>query len=181
MIVRTPRDDLVAPFHQTGAHRARIRKNLLLVYGELRLQSFEKRDRFRGNHVHQRSALRPGEYQRAEFPGDLRILARENEAATRSAQGLVGRGGHDVGVRNGVRIQTRRHESGNMRHVDHEIGTDASGDDGEPCPIDDARVSREPGDDHFRAVLFGQTLHLLVVDLAGVRTDAVLRRTEELP
>ncbi len=71
-------------------------------------------------------------------------------------------------------------EAGDVRHVDDEVGADALGDLREARPVDDARVGREAGDDHLRPVLVGQALHLLVVDLAGIGADAVLRGAEEL-
>src|SRR2546430_4902673 len=42
-------------------------------------------------------------------------------------------------------------------------------------PVDDPRVGGKAGDDHLRPVLLGEPLYLLVVDLARLGVDAVLR------
>jgi hypothetical protein len=49
------------------------------------------------------------------------------------------RGGrHDVRVWNGVRIHAGRHEPGDVRHVDHEIGADRIGDLTEALEVEHA-------------------------------------------
>jgi hypothetical protein len=65
-----------------------------------------------------------------------------------------------------------------VRHVDHEVRAHAACDLGKASPVDDARVGGKPGDDQLRPVLLGKALHLRIIDLAGVGTDAVLRGTE---
>ena len=56
------------------------------------------------------------------------LLAAEDHAAARSAQRLVRRGGHDVGIRHRVWMQSRRDKSRDVRHVYHEVGADLLGD-----------------------------------------------------
>ena len=147
---------------------------------ELRLQGLELCHGLGRDLVNERSALRAGEHERIELPGDLIVGARQDQSAARSAQRLVRRGGHHVGVRQGVRVDAGRHQPRHVRHVDDEVGADALGDGGEARPVDDARVGGKSGDDHLRPVFFGEPLHLLVIDLAGVGTDAVLRGAKEL-
>ena len=67
------------------------------------------------------------------------------------AQRLVRRGGDDVGVLAGVRVQARRHQAGEVRHVHQEDGAHRIGDLAEAAEVDDARVGAAAGDDHLRA------------------------------
>ena len=92
----------------------------------------------------------------------------------------MGGGGDDVGERHRVRVQTGRHQTGDVRHVDKQVGTHGIGDVTEALPVDDARIGRETGDDHLRLVLARQRLNLVVVDLAGLQDDAVLHRVVDL-
>ena len=59
----------------------------------------------------------------------------------------MGRRGDDMGMRQRARMQPRRDQAGEMRHVDHEIGADAVGDLAEARKVDDARIGRAAGDD----------------------------------
>ena len=104
--------------------------------------------------VHQRSALEAGEdvavdrlreraLDRREVGRiDLRrqLEATEDHAAAGPAQGLVGRRRHDVGVGEGARVQAGGDEAGDVRHVDHEQGTDLVGDGCHALELDDPRV-----------------------------------------
>ena len=60
-----------------------------------------------------------------------------------------------------------------MRHVDHEIGADLVGDLAEAAEIDDARIGRTAGNDHFRPMLFGEPLDLFHVDEMIVAPHAI--------
>jgi hypothetical protein len=64
-------------------------------------------------------------------------------------------------------------EAGEMRHVDHEIGADRVGDLAESAEVNDARIGRAAGDDHFGPMLFGEPLDLLHVDEVIVAAHAV--------
>lgn len=48
-------------------------------------------------------------------------LPVEYESAARSAQGLVGSGGDDVRVLEGVARHARRHQAADVRHVGHQV------------------------------------------------------------
>ena len=93
---------------------------------------------------------------------------------------LVRRRRDDVGDRHRVRVDARRDEAGDVRHVDHEPGADGICDRAESLPVDHARVGRESGEDHLRPVLAREPLDLRVVDLAGRRIEAVLDGVEDL-
>ena len=48
----------------------------------------------------------------------------ENHRPPRSAHRLVRREADEVGMRNGARVRASRHQAGEMRHVDEEVGID---------------------------------------------------------
>jgi hypothetical protein len=90
------------------------------------------------------------------------------------------RGGRDdIGVRNRIGVQARGHEARDVRHVDEQIGADRIGNLAEFLEIEVTRIGGEARNDHLG--FFGQCLsrERVVVDLAVVRTNAVLHGPEE--
>ena len=69
-------------------------------------------------------------------------------------------------------------KTGEMRHVDHEVGAHGIGDGAEPSEIDDARISRTTGDDDLRLVRLGETGNFVVVDERVVPAHTVLHGVE---
>ena len=130
--------------------------------------------------MHQRAALRSREYQRIEFLGKCLVFARQDHAAARAAQRLVGRRRADVGVRNRIGVMPGSDEPGNVCHVDHQVSANAVGDLPKARPVDDLRIRRETGNNKSRFVLESQRLYLVVVDQAGLHIEAVLDRIEQL-
>ena len=74
-----------------------------------------------------------------------------------------------------------RDETGDVRHVDHQISADLVRDLGKGLEINDPRVGRSTSDDHFGTAAFGQTADGLVVDPSGLRVDPVGNAVIELP
>ena len=179
MIVGAAGDDLVTALLQPRRRRARIGHHLLLILLEFRLQRFEERHGFRGDDVHERAALRTREHQRVEFLRDRLVGARQDQSTARTAQRLVRGGGDDIGVRDRIGIQARRHQARDVRHVDEQIGADRIGDLAEFLEVEVAGVGGETRDYHFG--FFGQRLRgeCVVVDFAVVRANAVLHGAEE--
>ena len=105
--------------------RLGVGDHLLLIGDEFRLHRFEEADGLGRHHVHQRTALRAGEYRLVDRRAVL--LLRQNDAGARSAQSLVRGGSDDIGVLAGIRMQTRGHQSGEMRHVDQQNRADRIG------------------------------------------------------
>ncbi|MNZ69786.1 hypothetical protein D3C78_880990 [compost metagenome] len=130
--------------------------------------------------MHQRAALAAREHGGVEFLFQLFVGAGQDQAATWTAQGLVGGSGDHVGERNRVRVQAGSHQTGNVGHIDKEISADFVSDLTEAREIQGLGVSGEAGDDHFRLVFDRQALDFVVVDQAGVGVDAVLHRVVEL-
>ena len=89
----------------------------------------------------------------------------QDQAAARTAQGLVGGGGDEVGDTDRAGVVACRDQTGVVRHVHEQISTDAVGDGAEALPVDDQRVSGCSGHDHLGLVFVGQLLYLVVIDL----------------
>ena len=136
---------------------ARIRapsQAALLTLSEFRLGGHLETDGLGGDHVFQRTALLAGEHRRVDLLGDVGVVG-EDDTAAGTTEGLVGRGGHDVGVRHRRRVQPGGDQPGEVRHVHHEVGADFVGDLPEPGEVELARVGRPTGDDQLRTVLVG--------------------------
>ena len=71
-------------------------------------------------------------------------------------------------------------ESCDVRHVDHEIGTDAVRDLAELLEVDEARIGARSGKDEARLVLLRKLGDLVVVDEAGVLVHGVRHDVEVL-
>ena len=110
----------------------------------------------------------PGKTERSIVLGEL--LAAEDHPAARAAEGLVDRGGDDVGVLDRVRVLAGGDEAGEVGHVDHQLRADRVGDLAERGEVELARVGRPAGDDHLRPVLVGEPrdlVHVAAVVLAA--------------
>ena len=80
----------------------------------------------------------------------------EDDAAAWAAERLVRGRGDDMGVRDGVGVQPRGNQPGEVRHVDHEVGADLVGDLAEGREVELTRVGGPAGDDELGAVLVGE-------------------------
>ncbi len=130
--------------------------------------------------MHQRTALDTGEDDALQLFLDLLAGAlRQDDAATRAAQRLVGGRGDHVRVRQRVRIDAGGDQARDMRHVDEQVGAHLVGDGAEARPVHHLRIGGEAGHDHLRLVLQGQPFDFVVIDQALV-VHAVLDGVEEL-
>ena len=109
------------------------------------------------------------------------LLAAEDEAGARTGERLVRRRGDDVAVVDGVRVQPRRDEAREVRHVAPEQRSHLVGDLAELPRLDRARVRRAAAKDHLRPVLLREREHLVVVDDARLAGDAVVDDRVEPP
>ena len=127
--------------------------------------------------MHERAALVAGEDGGVEGLGVNGL--GEDEAAARAAEGLVGRGGDEIGVRDGRRVDAGGDEAGDVRDVGEEIGADGAGDLAHAGEVDDARVGAGADGDHLGFFADGDGGELVVVDEAVVLADAVLNKLIE--
>ena len=134
MVVGRARDDAEAVFLHAFAERLGVADDLLLVGLELGPERFAERDRLGRDDVHERAALHAGKHLRVDF---LRVLfLAEDEAAARAAQRLVRGGGDEIGIGNRRRMDARRDESRDVRHVDEEQRAARIGDLAQAREID---------------------------------------------
>ena len=77
-------------------------------------------------------------------------------------------------------MRPARHQTGNVRHVDEEQRPDRIGDLPHALEIDETRVSRSTGGDHFRTAFVGQLGQRVIVDHLGLAAHAVVHHVVEL-
>ena len=192
VVVGAARDDAGAEPGERLGHHGRVLDGPSLVRAERLLGGQLEGDGLGRDDLHERSALdpregRPVDRGRQRAVGGAALHDREvgrveagpqrapaeDHPATRTAQGLVGRGRHDVREREGARVDARRDEPGDVGHVDEQDGADILGDRGHPLEIPDPRVGGRPADDQLRADLLRLGGHRVVVDALRVLADAV--------
>ena len=71
-------------------------------------------------------------------------------------------------------------ETGEMRHVDHEVGADRVGDFAEALEIPGTRIGRAAGDDQLRLHFLGAARHRIHVDDLVLAPHGVVLRLEPL-
>ena len=97
-----------------------------------------------------------------------------------AAEGLVGGGGDDVGVRDGRGVGSTGNEAGEVGHVDEEVGSNLVGDLAHALEVELAGVGAAAADDELRFDFEGLGLELVVVDDFGVFADLVAGDVVEL-
>ena len=172
VVVRAARHEFKALGKELFGKRLGVCDDLFLVGDEGGLQRLAEADGFRRDDVEQGTALDPREDRLVDLLRDLFVVG-EDQTAARTAQGLVGRRRHDVGVGQGRGMEPRGDQPRDMRHIDHQVRPDAVRDRGEPLEIDDPRIRRRARHDQFRVLLFRELLDLVVVDPVRRRVDPV--------
>ncbi len=128
-------------------------------------------NRLSSNHVLERAALGAGENRGIDRLSKLGLT--KNQAAARTTQRLVRRGGHEIGVRNRRRMDPRCHEAGDVGDVRQQERTVFFGDLSETGEVDFAGISRGADGDHLRFLALRHFFHLVVIN-PTVRADAVM-------
>jgi len=85
-----------------------------------------------------------------------------------------------MGMRERRGVFARRHQPGEMRHVDMQICPHHVGNLAHPGKIDHPRDRRAAGDDDFRLMFAGQRLDLVIIEQVVLLAHAVLHRMEPL-
>eukprot|EP00630_Chrysocystis_fragilis_P007340 CAMPEP_0197394282 /NCGR_PEP_ID=MMETSP1165-20131217/4790_1 /TAXON_ID=284809 /ORGANISM="Chrysocystis fragilis, Strain CCMP3189" /LENGTH=540 /DNA_ID=CAMNT_0042919969 /DNA_START=357 /DNA_END=1978 /DNA_ORIENTATION=- len=106
------------------------------------------------------------------------VLLEENNAGSRPAQRLVGRGGDDVAVLERVVGLAGRDQARDVGHVHHQQRAVRVGDRAEARVVPVARVRGAAADDERGFEEPGELLEFLKVDQAGLRVDLVRQRLE---
>ena len=198
VVVRTAGDHLIALVDEGLCHHGGIAFHLLLIGLELRTQRFAEGHRFGGYHVLERTALRAREdggveqrthlldlaFRRGLAPRIVEVLAHEDDTAARTAQGLMGRRGHDMRVLQRVVQQTGCDQSGRVGHVDHEYRAYLIGYAADTGVVPFAAVRTRAGDDQLRLMRAGFELQVVVVHAARrfvqVVADSVEHKAREV-
>jgi len=145
--------------------------DLLLVGLEAGFHRFFQADRFGGDGVNERTALDAGESEFVELFGECGFA--EDEAAAGTAQSFVRRGGNEIGVGDGARMDAGGDEAGDVGHIDEEERADGFSGAGDALKINDAGIGAGTGDDHFGLMFFGEAFDFVVVDAFVFFADAV--------
>ena len=172
VVIGTTGHQVHAPAHEPLGQSLGIVHHLLLVYLELRLEGLAQCHRLGGDDVHQRSALSAGEDGGVDLLGQILVVG-ENHAATGTTQGLVGGGGHHMGVRHRRGVEPSGHQAGNVGHIHPQIGTHLISNGTEAGKVDGSGIGGGTGHDHLGLALLGHPLQLVVVDVAGLLVHAV--------
>ncbi len=125
-----------------------------------------------------RAALEAGE-DRLVYRLGVRLLTQD-EGAARTAEGLVGRRGHHVGVGDRIRMGAPGHEAGEVGHVDQEDAPRLVGDGAEFLEIELPRIGGVAGDEDLRLVLQRHLADLVVIEEPGLGVEAVVDGVEPL-
>ena len=101
------------------------------------------------------------------------LVIGEDHTATGPTEGLVRRGGDEMAVRNGRRMEPSRHQAGDVGDVGHEQGTHLVGDGAEAREVDDPAVGAGAADDQLGPLGTGERLHRVVIDALGLPVHSV--------
>lgn len=100
-------------------------------------------------------------------------LAEEDHGTTRATEGLVGGGGDNVSPQEGRGDGLSGDKTGDVSHVDNEVGTDRVGNLAHALVVDQTAVGGSTGNKHLGAVQDGVLGKLVIVDDASLEVDTV--------
>ena len=163
VVVRAAGHQPEALLHQLLRQDAGVGHHLQAVGPELRPQGLAQAHGLGGDDVLQRAALSAGEHGGVDLLVQVVVIAQDH-AASGAPQGLVGGGGHHVGVGDGGRMDAGGHQAGDMGHVHHQPGAHRVGDLPEFCEVDGAGIGTGPGQDQLGTALPGEGKELIVVN-----------------
>ena len=148
MVVRAAADEVDALGKQRLRKSLGIGDHLLLILFEFGRESLLERNRLRRDDVHERAALRAGEDGLVDELSKLLVVGHD-ETASRSAQRLVGGGSHEIRIRHGRGMQSRRDQTRDVRDVHHEICAHLVRNGTELIELDGPGIGGSTRDDEF--------------------------------
>ena len=175
MIVSAAGHQLIPRIHDAGGKLFRVSQHLLLIRLELGPQSLSEGNCLRRNDVHERSTLNTWKNLTVEALFHISDIGAsgQNHAAARSAQSLMRGGGRDMCMRQRRRMEFSRHQTGNMRHIHHQPGSDLIRNFAEPGEINHPGVCACPGHNQGGLVLPCQAFHRIVIDQTSLFFHAI--------
>ena len=171
MVVGTARDQFHSSASQAVSEGVGIADDLGLIFFEGGLECFAKADCLTGDDMHQRAALGAGEDRLVDCLGEA--FTAEDHTASGTAEGLVCSGGDDVRIGNRVGMQSGCDQTGDMRHIHHQVSTAGVSNFSEFGKVNRPRISGSTGDNQFGFMLHCQLHQFGVVDTAGLPVDAI--------
>ena len=166
MVVGAAGHQLHSPLHKAVRQGGGIFHHLLLVGLELRLERLPQGHRLGGDDMHQRAALGAGENGGVELLGKVFVVGQQH-AAPGPPEGLMGSGGHHMGVGHGRGVQPGGHQPRDMGHIHPQVGPHLVRDGPEPLEVNDPWIGGGPGDNHAGPALLGHPFQRVVVDASG--------------
>lgn len=109
----------------------------------------------------------------ASLVGAADTTTEEDHGTTGTTQGLVGGGGDDIGVLEGRGDDTGSNQTGDVGHINDEVGTDLVGDLAHALVVDQTAVGGGTGNQALGAVHLGVLLQGVVVNDTGLQVDTV--------
>lgn len=179
-------NELVAELLELDLEGLGVGDDLLLVGLELGSLSLLEGDSQSGDGVVVGAALVAGED--GEVNGVLQVierllaglgvdgadtLAEEDHGTTGATERLVGGGGDNVSPLEGRGNGLGGNETGDVGHVDNEVGANRVGNLAHALVVDQAAVGGSTGDENLGTVQDGVLLELVIVDDAGLQVDTV--------
>ena len=164
VVVRTAGNQTESTLHQSVSQCGGVGNNGLAVGLELRLQCFAEADSLCCDDVHQRAALCAGEDCLVDLLCQLFVVG-EDQTASRATECLMGGGSGDVGIGYRRRVNTCGYQTGDVRHVYHEVCADRLCNLRQALEVDDAGICAGTGNDQLRLDFLCQSLGTVVVDI----------------
>ena len=118
--------------------------------------------------MHKGASLGAREYGLIQLMLLGKLLAGENQAASRSPQRFVGRGRGHMGIRDGTGMASGRYQAGNMRHIHHQVRSHFVRNLPELFKINGSGVCAGSGHNQFRPAFQGDSAHFVIVNKALV-------------
>src|SRR5690606_2066329 len=168
-------DDPQTALDQRLGQHLGVLHDLLRVVLELGRERFLERNRFGRDNVHERAALDSREDGGVD---DFLVLGLHHDhTAARPAEGLVGGGGDEIGVRNGVGVDAAGDQASVVGDVDHEQRAVFVCDAGHALEVDAQGIGGRAAHDQLRLVFTRQPLELVGIELfflvQAVRNEVV--------
>ena len=132
------------------------------IVGKLRLHSLPETHGLAGDDVEQRPPLHPGKHGAVDLL--CPFLPGQDHAASGAPEGLVGGGGHHIGIGHGVHVLSARHQTGNVGHVHQQRSAVPVGDVGKGFEIQGSGIGRSPRHQHPGTIPAHDVLHPVVVN-----------------
>ncbi len=138
-----------------------------------------QRHRLGRDRVHERAALAEREHRLVDPLGQL--LAAEDHSTPRPTQDLVSSETDHVGIGHRAGDGPARHQTDEVRGIDHQPCPDLVGDRAEGGEVNQPGIRGGATDNHFRSMLTREVANLVIVDHFGVFAHPVGDDIEPLP